>query len=386
MLRSRLTPHTRHYIFEVNPVRGTGLVKGMGTGHAYRMQHYDPIVQGGDFIRGMGECCWATDGMVPFALAAREFRLKDWAHFAPWSWLNFWPNFLEGMSHDRHPWKYNNHPDRSDGVDGWGSPVVSYVHQSLHPYLVLSHEGLSAGYVTSSNVAAMGLPVYLPREHADFMPAMETTANRFSEYLPGERVEKDLEVFNGGLFGSQMQLHWSAHWDHVDGPVIEHGETIGPFTIEPGFHATKTIAFTAPALESEEAERRICLKLASIKNGKVVFREDGIALKVVRHKWVWVDDAMRTWLTRPAGRRGKAIHRIGGLSTTATRPALQAHSRLPAPKPSSMVAGARTWASPRFLSMRKTPRRSICIICRGSTRKSPRQQSCRQGNIALNCA
>ncbi len=269
---------TRPYVYEVNPGRGTGKVAGMKAGHAYRMQHYDPIVQGGDFIRGMGECCWATDGMGPFGSAAREFRLKDWAHFAPWSWLNFWPNFLEGMNHERHPWKYNNHSDRKDSVDGWGSPLITYIQRSLDPWLVLDHQHLSAGFPQSN----------------------QTPLNDTLVYLPGERVARQIEVFNGGLFGDKMQLRWSVRWDSPDGPMVERGDTIGPFTVEPGFHTTQTIAFTAPSLQPHQANRRLYLLLESIKDGKVVFREDTLWFRIGRDKWSTVDDNDRA-VTYSAG-------------------------------------------------------------------------------------
>lgn len=259
---------TRPYVFEVNPGIGAGKVAGMKAGHAYRMQHYDPIVQGGDFIRGMGECCWTTGGMGPFGSAAREFRLKDWAHFAPWSWLNFWPNFLEGMNHRRHPWKYNNHPDRKDNVDGWGSLLVTHVQRSLHPYLILDYQHLSAGFPQSNQTPIDDTPTY----------------------LPGERIERRIEVFNGGLFGNKMQLRWSAKWDSPDGPVIERCKAIGPFTVEPGFHTAQTLAFTAPSLQPHQTDRRLYLLLESIKDEEVVFLEDALWFRIGRDKWFTVDD------------------------------------------------------------------------------------------------
>ncbi len=266
------TDPTRPYVFEIHGNRGTGRIKGMESGHAYRMQHYDPIVQGGDFIRGMGEYSWSVDGIAPFGLAAREFRLRNWAHFAPWSWLNFWPNFLEGMSHERHPWKHDNHADRIDGVDGWGSPVIAYAQRSLHPYLAIDRENFHAGY------DEVGLGLFADRP----------------TYLPGERIERSITVFNGGLANASMQLRWGARCDSPEGPVVAPLETVGPFTVEPGFHATTTIAFTAPALETREKERLICMTLESLKDGQVVFHEDTMALRIAHEKWQWVDDGDAT--------------------------------------------------------------------------------------------
>ena len=71
---------------------------------------------------------------------AQQLRLYDWAYFAPWSWINYWPNFLEGMSHEQHAWKANNGPDRIDGSNGWGSPIVRFVQHGLQPYLLVDHE------------------------------------------------------------------------------------------------------------------------------------------------------------------------------------------------------------------------------------------------------
>ena len=48
-----------------------------GRGHAYIDNHYGQIDKGGDFIRGMGEHFWETDGMAAFASvpAASSLRL-----------------------------------------------------------------------------------------------------------------------------------------------------------------------------------------------------------------------------------------------------------------------------------------------------------------------
>jgi len=262
---------TRPYVFEHSNWDHDSyrVIRGLENGHASRMQHYRPIVpRTTSGIRGQGEVIWTTRGMRQFAAAARSLRFCDYAHFAPWSWVNYWPNFLEGMSHERHPWRINNHPDREDGIDGWGSPLVTEVRRSLHPYLILDHQPpiAESGYTGHD------------------------TPGDAAEYMPGQRVERRVEVFNGGLFGDKMQLRWSTRWDTPEGPVVEPGETVGPFTIEPGFHATRTIAFTAPALRPAETDRKLYLVLESIKGGKIVFREDTTWLTISRQPWFMVDD------------------------------------------------------------------------------------------------
>jgi hypothetical protein len=234
----------RPLVMEVHHAGGGRVESRTGAAHAWVMEHYaDPSqpANAGSGLRGMGECAWGTDDMANFANQALTMRLNDWAHFAPWSWANYWPNFLEGMNHDRHPWKFNNHADRTDGVDGWGSPIVQSVQRILHPYLI-------------QDVAA---------------PAPQAIA--------GQSVERSVEVFNGGLSGNKLALVWSAHWDKPDGPVAITGDRI-PCQIEPGFHATQKITFTVPP--SGKGDRRLYLVMESCKDSKVVFREDSVYLNV----------------------------------------------------------------------------------------------------------
>jgi len=245
---------TRPYVFEVNPGAGTGPIRGMKGGHAYRMQHYDPIVQGGDHIRGMGECAWTTDGMNEFAMMAVKMRLNDYAHFAPWSWVNFWPNFLEGMSHARHPWKTNNYPDRRDGADGWGSPIVKSVQWALHPYLVVDRGLVESNPAIRENSAAgkVAWPYRVPA------------------FAAGTKIERKIEVFNGALTSGTMELRWAARWDSPEGPEVARG-VVGPFSIEAGSHATQTLALEAP--KPGRDERMLYLALESARDGQVVFRD-----------------------------------------------------------------------------------------------------------------
>jgi hypothetical protein len=102
---------------------GVQRITGLKGGYASIMAHYQQVVKGGDFIRGMGECSWSRDIITGHPGATIKFRFCDYAYFAPWSWINSWPNFLEGMNAERHPWVRDKYGDRKDGVDGWGSPV-----------------------------------------------------------------------------------------------------------------------------------------------------------------------------------------------------------------------------------------------------------------------
>jgi hypothetical protein len=218
----------RPYVFEVNNGQ-TGAVKGMKGGHAHQMEHYTQIAKSSDHIRGMGECAWATDGMADFAMQAVKMRMNDWAHFAPWSWLNFWPNFLEGMNQERHPWIFNNYGNRRDGVDGWDSPVVRTVQRAMHPFLVVDS----------------GLLKMNPAIRENSKSGRIEWPYRVPVYAPQDRVERSIEVFNGALSGSLLALRWSAHWDTLDGPLALPAQTSDIFEIQPGFHSARPITFAA---------------------------------------------------------------------------------------------------------------------------------------------
>ena len=253
--------HTRPYVFEVNNGQ-TGPVPGMQRGHAQQMEHYTQILVSNDHLRGMGECAWATDGMEVFPLMGMKMRLNDWAHFAPWSWINFWPNFLEGMSHERHPWKANNHRDRRDDVDGWGSPSVMLVQRAIHPYLVVDRALLEAGPQLRANSA---------RSHA-------VSAGIVPRYHAGGAVSRSIDVFNGGLAGRELELKWEARWDAPYGELFRAGRS-GPIEIEPGFHATRQVEFALPA--AIDRARQLYLLLESLKAGKTVYRDNGIHFQVL---------------------------------------------------------------------------------------------------------
>jgi len=260
---------TRPYVFEMggsDKDQGIGPIQGMRRGHAYCMLHYQAIVKSSrDRIHGMGECDWGTDKLGEFAVHARLYRLCDWAHFAPWSMVNFWPNLLEGMSHARHPWKFNNHADRTDGVDGWDSPLIKFLQRSQHPYLVQDLGVLAEN---------PGPPRGHERGQANWPYTLPTV-------VVGQSVERKVEVFNGGLSGNKLTLRWSAHWDKPDGPEATNGGEIA-CTIEPGFRATKIIAFTVP--KAGQDTRKLYLVLESHIDGKTVFRSEETCLNVIIRK------------------------------------------------------------------------------------------------------
>ena len=94
------------------------------------------------------------------------------------------------MNHSKHAWKQSvYHQDREAGIDGWGSPVVTWMQRYFHPYLV------------------MDLDI-----HGNNGP--DTDLSAWPEIVPlyeeGSIIERSLLMFNDGLRDDQFRLRWEA--------------------------------------------------------------------------------------------------------------------------------------------------------------------------------
>jgi hypothetical protein len=243
---------------------GQGRVEDGRGGHAYIMEHYAKVVPSGGRFRALGESCWETDGILNWAYTIRELRMNDWAYGSCWAWVNYWPNFFEGMSHDKHAWQPQNAPDRTDGLNGWDSPVVRFFQKSTHPYLLIDHE-------------IRGMHTQAPRREVG--DGSLTWPRVTSSYTPGSDVVREIELFNGGLTDGDFRLLWEARFDQADGPVLASGKT-GPVKIKAGFHASRKIKFTLPP-KTLDADRRIYIVMRSEKDGRTVFTENRIWVKIL---------------------------------------------------------------------------------------------------------
>ena len=261
---------TRPLIFECQGIAGRKF-EGVNRGHAFDSVHYGEITQNPHTsIYNMGEFGSGSDFMAEFAIAAVWMRLYDWAYVAPWCWLNYWPNFFEGMDRSKHVQDIYHGIDRHDNVNGWGSPVVRLVQRALHPYLLLDIGLMEDKENQPPVVGWQGFKAETPWHevgHGDvYWP------RRLPTCAGGENVSRRIEVFNGGLSGNQLFLRWSCRWDGQNGTVAIPGETVGPLEIKPGFHVTQEISFVAPMPDRDE--RRMYLVMESIKDDAVVFTED----------------------------------------------------------------------------------------------------------------
>ncbi len=255
---------TRPLVFEDNQVNKPARIEGRRTkGHAYAMLHYRAHPQPIKMITGLGEYAWQWDGhqqggrdalfanggLEEFAHMGADMRRWDIAYMAGWDFINYWPNFLEGMSHAKHVWKQSCYSkDRVDRVDGWESSVVRWLRKCFHPYLV------------------MDIGIH------ETNPKPENWPQHTVAYASGAWIERKLEVFNDGLRGRDFAVEWETRWDSAQGQVVSSG-TLDPIFVDPGFHKTTDLVLTAPGTT---VERKLFVVLKSSLEGKVVFREEEI--------------------------------------------------------------------------------------------------------------
>jgi hypothetical protein len=184
-------------------------------------------------------------------------RLQGIPYMAGWDFINYWPNFLEGMSLEKHAWKQSAYyRDREEGTDGWRSPVVTWLQKYFHPYLVIDR-GIHGQNGPGTDLSAW------PEIHP--------------VYREGEPVERSLVVFNDGLKGDLFTLRWEARWDSAEGEPVAYGVEEG-IQIAPGFSGEVAIRFDAPGISYPE--RKLYLVLTSELEGQRVFIENEIFLTV----------------------------------------------------------------------------------------------------------
>jgi hypothetical protein len=257
---------TRPLIFDDNQQKKPGRITGDSGAHAYAMNHYVDYPDPAQMISGMGEFAWqwtehgkdasplANGELEDFSYFGCQMRMADIAYFAGWDFLNYWPNFLQGMNYKKHVWKQSANKDRTDGVDGWNSPIIRWVQKSFDPYLVVD-----TAFLKSNGKFEKGWPKRIP------------------VYKSSETVKRNLEIFNDGLFGDKLNVRWSTRWDSAEGPLVANGE-IADIIVKPGFHALKTISFITPSVQSS---RTLFLVLESVMNGKVLFIDKQVRFNII---------------------------------------------------------------------------------------------------------
>jgi hypothetical protein len=229
-------------------------------GHAVAMLHYVMHPRPATELTGVGEIAWGNwndmgDGPEALGYLVFDARCQDVAYYAGWDWINYWPNFLEGMNSKRHSWKQIEswHEDRTNNIDGWNSPVMLWMQKCFHPYLATDTE-----FMLVNGPFSKAWPRKLP------------------SFKVGQPIKRDIVMFNDSLQDGSFELRWSARWEGVDGEILTNG-VVPAVPIKAGFHQTQVIEFTTPPIKTR---RWLSLILESYKDGNLVFRDDQVCVGV----------------------------------------------------------------------------------------------------------
>lgn len=230
---------------------------GSAAASAVNLLHYALPDDSRSHIRAVGECAWCVEaGLEDFSGLALAGRRDDVAYYAGWDMLNFWSNLFPGYSAARHAWRQPGCAgrDRTDGVDGWGSPLVDWVQRGFGSFLPLDLAALAA----SPRFAGPGWPYAAAAARVAAGGAVRRTYAVFNDVLRG-----DLQPWAEGA--AARELSWSAHWDTPSGPAVAQGAA--NYTIAPGFHAIAPVEFFAPAPGAAERKLFIVARNAPAGGG-----------------------------------------------------------------------------------------------------------------------
>eukprot|EP01050_Picozoa_sp_SAG11_P003940 SAG11_NODE_237_length_11835_cov_11.023347_4_plen_1312_part_00 len=273
----------RPYVWNDNKEHGPTRKVGLrdASHHAFAMLHYKDLscprshsFAGGicaeePMITGLGECAWCIpEGLESFAAIAVYSRQFDISYVAGWDWINYWPNFLEGMNYTAHAWKQTacvNH-DRTDGVDGWNSSVIEWVQRAFHPHLVFDVQSFSAN----------------PRFTAGW-PTLNVSMG-----APGQTITRELVLFNDVVdeASKAVELRWSGHWGGDATRKVVVSGSVPRMEIEAGFHASATLEIKLPVPPAElvsagaGARLQLVMELTDPASGAVLYTEDRVAINV----------------------------------------------------------------------------------------------------------
>ena len=238
--------------------------------HAVCMDHYSmPKLPQSEQITGEGECAWCSYHGVglpgeigtveQFGQLAWQGRIGGINYISGWDWINYWPNFLSNMSYAQHAWKQPECPDtaqdRVDGVSGWGSPLMHWMQQAFHPYLIVLNETWS-----NNPSYKQGWPVIVRNGTS------------------GQSLKSHVVVFNDGVHGGdQLWFRLALRWDSSKGPLVVSPSS-WKIHIQRGFSAQHNFTITLP---DTDVKRDLWMILESIQDDAVLFTEDRIYVLVM---------------------------------------------------------------------------------------------------------
>jgi hypothetical protein len=166
------------------------------------------------------------------------------------------------MNASLHAWHQEpcNGTDRTDGVDGWGSPLILWIQAAFHPFLV-------ADVVTTAS-------------NPSFTPEWPTKVDKYT-FTSGSdhNITRSVALFNDILAdvyepwddekSNILSLLWSAHWDDSSNPSIASGSIID-ILVPPGFHSTVNVSLPIPNPGPGIANggRQLFFSFSSVRGGE----------------------------------------------------------------------------------------------------------------------
>lgn len=229
-----------------------------GIGSAWVMSHYRTPPNDTITIKGIEEMFWPyknferKNELVDCARAGILYRLHHYAVFHPWTWNNYWCNFVEGSSlaakTHRTSW---GRKDRIDNVDGWGSDIVRFVQNCYHVFA-------SADLDIIENKINDNEAMIFPDSTAYSFVNVKSTIRR-------------MVMFNNSLSAHKMRIGWEIYLDRPNGVKIASGWT-PKINLEPGSFTQPLIELPLPSTKS--AFRKLYFVISTEVDGRIEFSEN----------------------------------------------------------------------------------------------------------------
>jgi hypothetical protein len=259
---------TRPYSFSEDiqfSARGGKVVSDDGRVHAWSLAHYWDQPSDSTVIVGCEENNWFEkingNGMAGAARNSILYRYWGYAVFAPWTWLNYWPDFIPGLTHS------TRYQHSLRGLDFGRSDLAQYAINCLNIYacadinLVMAHQKILPGIFQFEN------PAYDEEILFDDGPL----------YYGGTTASHEVVQFNNSLTTITGKVIMEARWDSPTGTVI-YTSVSDNVSIEPASHAKHVLNFPWP--DPGSSVRTLYLSYHAYVNEHEVFNENRYRVRI----------------------------------------------------------------------------------------------------------
>ena len=241
-------------------------VKYYGTnniGDGWAMSHYREPPNDTTHIKGVEEMFWGRNGsykyeIIDCARAAIVYRMRHYAVFTPWTWNNYWCNFVQGSSlaNGTYSGSYSN-KDRRDNIDGWGSNLIKFVQNCYHIYCSADQD------IIQNRIS---------NDESNFFPV--SNALSFSNTA---NVTRTMVMFNNSLSTHQMRIVWETRLDSANGARSASGAT-NMVTLAAGNFVQPSIVLPLPGTNS--VTRTLFFVVKTEVDGAIKFTENRYIFRI----------------------------------------------------------------------------------------------------------